>query len=346
MTHRNTLFRSGPRLSPSEDAAQIIDEAMNDFKPTHVLAAFSGGNDSMAASHFASLRPEFGGAFNANTGIGVEATRVHMREQCRLRGWRLYEYEAPPPRWARKGESAYSALIRHFGFPGPAMHSLMYQRLKERCIEAMLRDLRAAGPARVLLVTGVRSSESARRKIPGHLKAVDVLRGKSYAFCAPLINWSGEDRDAYLADHDLPENPVSARLGYSGECLCGSFARPNEIEAVRRVCPAAHAELVRLEGVAAAALEGWWRVSARVPRAAVGGGKYRVKFVGRYYGPGGEEAVAKARADESAATRLPAGFRLVAAPYGTRWGCRPPGEAVVDGARLGLCWGCKARAGG
>lgn len=66
----------------------------------------------------------------------------------------------------------------------------------------------------------------------------------------PIIHWNGCDKNRYIAEKRLPKNPVVELLCMSGECLCGSFAKPNEIEEIRTWFPKAAEEIDRLSGIA------------------------------------------------------------------------------------------------
>jgi 3'-phosphoadenosine 5'-phosphosulfate sulfotransferase (PAPS reductase)/FAD synthetase len=120
-------------------------------RPNKVLGLFSGGHDSLCACHMASTVPPFDGCVHVNTGIGVEATREFVRSTCRQNGWPLLEYHPPV---------SYEEIVLRWGFPGPAGHTLVYNRLKERCLRQLVRDHKAAPQDCILLVSGVRRQES------------------------------------------------------------------------------------------------------------------------------------------------------------------------------------------
>ncbi|BCW47926.1 hypothetical protein [Arthrobacter sp. StoSoilB13] len=105
---------------------------------------FSGGNDSTVLGHlFKDIATH---AAHANTGIGIEATRQFVRDTCT--SWGLPLIEKHPP-------TSYRDLVIERGFPGPAMHFKMYQRLKERCLEQVRRDLVPNGRRqRVVFIAG------------------------------------------------------------------------------------------------------------------------------------------------------------------------------------------------
>lgn len=202
---------------------------------------FSGGNDSTVLGHI--FRNTATHAAHANTGIGIERTREFVREVCA--GWDLPLIEKHPP-------TSYRELVLEQGFPGPAMHFKMYQRLKERCLEQVRRDLVTnSRRQRVVFIAGRRRAESARRKdIPLH-----EVRG-STIWVSPLAMWTKLDMTMYrLMEGDVPINATSELVGMSGECLCGAFAKPGELEMIRLHYPDAAADIDTLQDEVRAA--GW-----------------------------------------------------------------------------------------
>jgi 3'-phosphoadenosine 5'-phosphosulfate sulfotransferase (PAPS reductase)/FAD synthetase len=180
---------------------------------------YSGGNDSTVLAHLMRGRVDY--AVHANTTIGIEATRQFVRDTCEAWGLELLERTAP---------QSYRDLVLERGFPGPGMHYKMYQRLKERVLDEVRRELVTdSRRQRVLFIAGRRRSESARRKsIPLH--EVDG----SAIWATPLAMWTKLDLNTYrLMTGDVPVNSVSEKLHMSGECLCGAYAKPGELEELR-----------------------------------------------------------------------------------------------------------------
>ena len=203
-------------------------------------ALFSGGHDSLCSTHLASRSPRFDGCVHIDTGIGIEQTRAFVRATCERHGWPLREYRPP---------MSYEEIVLRWGFPGPAGHSLVYGRLKERCLWQLVRENKTCRRDRVLLVSGIRRQESRRRM--GYVEPVQADGARVWV--APLLNWSHEDKHAYLDAHRLPRNPVVEKLCMSGECLCGAFARKGELDEIAFWYPEAAARIRALEARAAEA---------------------------------------------------------------------------------------------
>jgi len=136
------------------DAHGLLDQAVQehvheaDRSLAGVVVLFSGGNDSTTLAHLFKDRATH--AAHANTGIGIEQTRQYVRDTCAE--WSLPLIEEHP----RIGETYRDLVLGRVrvkagpsagktpypgGSPGPAMHFVMYQRLKERSLERVRRQL-------------------------------------------------------------------------------------------------------------------------------------------------------------------------------------------------------------
>jgi 3'-phosphoadenosine 5'-phosphosulfate sulfotransferase (PAPS reductase)/FAD synthetase len=200
---------------------------------------YSGGNDSTVLAHLMRSRVDY--AVHANTTIGIEETRQFVRDTCAAWGLPLMERTAP---------QSYRDLVLERGFPGPGMHFKMYQRLKERVLDEVRRELVTdRRRQRVLFIAGRRRAESKRRKaIP--LYEVDG----SAIWASPLAMWSKLDMNTYrLMQGDVPINLVSEKLHMSGECLCGAFAKPGELDEIRFWFPEVAESIDALQAEVAAA---------------------------------------------------------------------------------------------
>lgn len=230
-------------------AHEIVDWAWETHGQKRQRAAtcilFSGGNDSTVLAHLMRGRADY--AVHCNTTIGVEATRQFVRDTCA--DWELPLIEQLPPK-------SYRELVQERAFPGPAMHFLFYARLKERSLEAV-RSRLVSNPfrERVLFIAGRRRDESNRR---ANISLAD--RKGSMVFASPIAMWTKVDMVAYRGVMgDVPFNPVTDHLGMSGECLCGAFASPGELDRIRFWYPEVAAEIDELqEEVRAAGHEEPW----------------------------------------------------------------------------------------
>lgn len=219
-----------------------------------VAVLFSGGNDSTTLAHL--FRNVATHAAHANTGIGIEDTRQYVRDTCATWGLPLLERHVPAGytyrdlvlgRCVARTRGKEGTVMWPGGFPGPASHYMMYQKLKELAL-ARIRNEIVQQPSRrrVIFLAGRRSEESDRRK---HLADVDPIeRRGSAVWVSPLVGWTKLDLNAYRRVHtDVPSNQVSDMLHMSGECLCGSFAHAGELDEIADWYPATAQEIRDLE---------------------------------------------------------------------------------------------------
>lgn len=217
--------------------AYIRDEGVS---VAGVVILFSGGNDSTVLAHL--FRGRATHAAHANTGVGIEHTREYVRATCA--GWGLPLLERSAPRV----EDSYRSHVLRYGFPGPGAHYKMFQRLKERALEQVRREL-VTHPRRqrVVFLAGRRRTESDRRN-----NVPELERRRSTVWVSPLVNWTKLDMNTYrllcaAAGDPVPTNIVSDLIHMSGECLCGAFAHYNERAEVSEWYPDAFDEIAELE---------------------------------------------------------------------------------------------------
>lgn len=234
-------------------AHAVLHAAVRHFRPVRVYACFSGGYDSASAvvTAFDALYRQHDlpvdlEILHINTGIGIEATRQYVRDFARDRALPFREVRTP---------ESYEDIVLAKGFPGPAMHARMYQRLKERAIRIAVAQAKQGHPrsAHVMLVSGIRHDESQVRA--GYRRAVSKVDAQIWV--NPLYWATVDDFRRIRERHAVPPNPVKDKLGMSGECLCGAYAHKGELALIRYVCPATADYLEDLERQVRAAGHPW-----------------------------------------------------------------------------------------
>jgi 3'-phosphoadenosine 5'-phosphosulfate sulfotransferase (PAPS reductase)/FAD synthetase len=200
------------------------------------VVLFSGGGDSTAlldVMHATGLATHIA---HVDTTIGIPETREHVDRVAASYGL-PFIVESPDP------GDRYEDIILTHGFPGPGGHYKAYQRLKERALRKVRAQLVANGRTeRVMFLAGRRRDESARRSaIP------ESSREGSIVWCSPLFDWTNDEIAAYKSQRNLPVNPVAEHLHMSGECLCGAFAKPGELDEIAFFYPAVAERIRRLE---------------------------------------------------------------------------------------------------
>jgi 3'-phosphoadenosine 5'-phosphosulfate sulfotransferase (PAPS reductase)/FAD synthetase len=247
-------------LALIEQAQQIYIGALVEHTGDRVIVAtcllWSGGNDSNTLAHL--MRRHLTHVVHANTGIGLEETRQFVRDTAVAWGLPLIEKHPPVG-------STYRDYVLKYGFPGPGQHYRMYQRLKERALRQARKALvRNGRRQRVVFLAGRRRAESKRREdVPVHEREDSVI------WVSPMAMWTKLDINTYRTMHDdVPHNDVCDHLHMSGECLCGSFAKPGELDQLRLFYPATVAYIETLQAEAIAA-------GIPAPRNQWGWGAYR-----------------------------------------------------------------------
>lgn len=219
-----TLF---PEYQKTPD--QIVAEALA-YNPVARLALLSGGDGSLATTHWAMNNVPDCRVAHVVTGIGMPIVEEFVTETCEREGWPLIKIRAKED----CGQD-YDEIVSEHGFPGPASHKFMYARLKERAIEKLVRENKTTRRSKVMLMTGIMQDDSERRSGYGgreiNFKGAQMWVNPAY--------WMGQSWTYhYIEQHAIPRNPMSIEYGMSCECLCGAFAAPGELGMVRRACPA------------------------------------------------------------------------------------------------------------
>lgn len=210
----------------------MLDQIVKQYNPRYIISMFSGGHDSLVATHIASKHPNFSFALHINTGIGIEQTREFVRHTCSEWNIELREYKATENTKADGSPDPvyYENLVLDYGFPGPHGHQMMYNKLKERQLRRVMRDLKLKRSDKVVLVTGVRSQESMRRL--RNIKDPLQIDGKKL-WVAVIHDYSKRQVNDYIQQNNLTRNPVVDMLHMSGECLCGAFAHKGELDEIK-----------------------------------------------------------------------------------------------------------------
>lgn len=190
----------------------MIDQVPTGRDTVHV-ALVSGGQDStVAAARSVEIAPKIDMLVYLDTGTGLQENREYLEELADALEIQF---------WSIRTKESYEEKVKEHGFPGPSRHPMMYTSLKERQIGKLATF---TGNKELVLWSGVRSDESERR-----MRNVEgVLEADRWTWVAPIHDWSKEDCNDYLDDHDLPHNELWDTLGRSGDCFCGCFGSPEE----------------------------------------------------------------------------------------------------------------------
>jgi len=217
------------------EAADILDRAYAAHTPIAVVGMYSSGDDSgammIALEHWSKLRGVPFEVAHINTGIGIEASRIHARTMAERRGWRFSEWRTDPNHYVRMVTGQERARSVPGGFPGAPLHRMYYRELKDRRVADLMRAIKRGSPrsARVMLVSGIRQQESKRRM--GYTN--EVSKQRAQVWVNPLLRRSKSDCLDLMELGSMPRNPASMTCHMSGECLCGAMNSPGELAEIR-----------------------------------------------------------------------------------------------------------------
>ena len=196
---------------------------------------FSGGHDSVVATHLSVSAGYAKRVVHINTGTGITENRNYVFEMAEMFKWKIEEIHPP--------ESSYEDFVLKYGFPGPMAHRYAYIWLKERALKKLVQSAVCPPHNRAMLLTGIRSKESARRM--GYNSPTN--RVGSTIWVAPIYYFSAIEVTEYMERHGIPRNPVVDLLHRSGECNCGAFAHPGEMAEMEMWFPETAKKLHALE---------------------------------------------------------------------------------------------------
>jgi 3'-phosphoadenosine 5'-phosphosulfate sulfotransferase (PAPS reductase)/FAD synthetase len=226
-------------MNPMDD----FFNAINTYKPIHIMAAFSGGHDSLCATHYMysvlklkDIDIPFS-VYHGDTGIGIAETQQFVKKVCEQYNWNLSIGSAG---------NSFEEYVKKYGYPGPAQHHIMYRNLKDKPMRHYVTHHLKSSPnamENVLIITGIRSEESRIRM--GYNES--VRKEGSRIWTSPIMDWSKKEIDGYMKAHALPRNPVKDKICISGECLCGAFASMEERAEIKTAYPIDFQKISKLE---------------------------------------------------------------------------------------------------
>jgi 3'-phosphoadenosine 5'-phosphosulfate sulfotransferase (PAPS reductase)/FAD synthetase len=199
---------------------QILEEAYQKYKPSHVIALTSWGHDSMVSTSNA-----YGWALHHEDDINFRV--ISLDTGLASDKWALWAKEAA---WTIGYEKCFSiydnpdvgfnwyaqdALKYGFGYT-PSKHTNFYYRmLKERTIRKIVKHYKSSRHDHIMFVSGVYRAESlARANVPEYEKMGSSI------WVNPLCYWTKAQIESYRVNHGFPDNPFYQSTGGSGDCNC------------------------------------------------------------------------------------------------------------------------------
>ena len=252
---------------------EILDEAFAAYPIVGTYWLSSGGNDSAIVGHL--LRGRYDAVLHVNTGTGIPETTRYVHAVAEAWGDTLHELH-PKNSYrdlvlgkviASTGPNAGKRAVWQ-GFPGPPGHKVMYRHLKDEPLMAFRRSVVGdqGRTRKIAYLGGMRWAETDRRF--RNAEAID--QDGAIVWVSPIVHWTDAHMREYRArhrcqqDHEhaehrlcfggaLPLNEVTEHIHMSGECLCGAYAKPGELDEIEFFYPETAARLRGLEAEVEAA---------------------------------------------------------------------------------------------
>jgi len=208
-------------------------EFINFYHIKSLVCCFSGGKDSLVATHYVlkaleKINIEKYVVF-VDTTVMIPIVYDFVKNVCKQFGWPLKILIPKESFWNLAGK-----------WGTPTMHSRWCcYHLK---LEPIINFVKTLKPQRAE-VTGLRKEESPKRA--RFIQIIYNKKARSWKY-APILNWSGKDIDNYIKKHKLPM-PKHYRLGIKETCLCGVFSSKREMQIVRGRFPNFFRKFVDLE---------------------------------------------------------------------------------------------------
>lgn len=201
---------------------EILQNAIEKFKPYAIVSMFSGGDDSLTAYHVLrelGCNPDY--IVHGNTRTGIQQTTEFVRQFSRDEGIPLLEADAG---------TAYENYVLENGFFGRGLkaHTYSYHILKAGPLRKVIsKHIRQGKRNRVvLMISGARISESENRKNNLTEPVDSDPSAKSNKWVNIIRYWQKADCLEFLQSIHAHRNPVTQTMNRSGECLCGTMQSP------------------------------------------------------------------------------------------------------------------------
>jgi len=218
------VFRMDPR------------EFVERFSIRSAICCFSGGKDSLAATHYfleaVKDMPDLEMyVLHVDTTISLPGVQEYVKQVADQLSWPLHVI---------RPKRDFFTLASKWGMPTLFTRWCCFQ-LKLRPMFEFAKRLRSHR----VMVTGIRRAESTRRR--DFEQWILLTRPFVRYNYHPIIEWSDEQVDEYIRKYNLPINPVSREMGFSGECICGVFCSYRELMRIRAKYPEFMRQFEKLE---------------------------------------------------------------------------------------------------
>ena len=203
------------RPAPSIDPVSIEYDSVEDLPTEYERGVgFSGGNDSLVATHKAMSEGLADFVVHIDTGTNMAETVSWVRETCERYGWPLIVVPTTvnPERW-----------FSRYGPPDSGGHNSAFWALKGRALNQVAKQI-----GEFELITGVYQRESEKRikNVNGEYNDPDYC---NWVYRNIVWDWIDTTFDEYIAEHGLERSPVKKKIHRGGDCQCLAYGHRDEI---------------------------------------------------------------------------------------------------------------------
>ena len=236
-------------LEPNEIIDQALSQGITDF-----YVGYSGGKDSgIVLDIIAKNYPDnFRGVVFADTGIGTEATMDFVKSYCNEKKYSLFiisqndMIRKKDTKLGKKGGKfnfSYTDIVLEHGFPKHGVHTTIMRKLKYMPMRYFIlsRIEKGENPA---VISGIRKFESQRRS---KWATESIHKDGKMCFISPILYKQDDWVYRYFLENNIKRSPVYETLHISGDCLCGCFAKKDELKLLEMFHPDVFKKIKDLE---------------------------------------------------------------------------------------------------
>ncbi len=212
---------------PEEKTFESIIKKAKELGIDTFVVGFSGGKDSGKVLDKTQKIGICHAVLHLDTKIGVKPTRLFVEDECTKRNLKLFVRPPTPLAFA------YVAFCLEFGFPGPKLHAAIMKILKYNSMKKFIQEPQFRNK-KVAIVGGIRKFESKERMANYD---APITREGDLWFVNPIFYEKDNEVYRYFIENNLKRSPSYEVLGFSGECMCGSYAGHDEAKRLERIDP-------------------------------------------------------------------------------------------------------------
>lgn len=210
-------------------------EFVKEYSIKSLVCCFSAGKDSLVATHL--VLSELADidiqkhVILVDTTVFLPVALEFAKDISSRLGWHLTILQPQESFWMQSRRKGMPWLRRRWCCEGLKLQPM--------------RDFIRVLPPQRAAVTGLRRDESKKRS---NLRQIiyDKRKGVNCWNYAPIVEWGEKDVLRYMRDHNLPM-PPHYRIGFKETCICGAFARKQEIMTLKAYYPDLFQQFVELE---------------------------------------------------------------------------------------------------